>query len=123
MLVAAALELSGADADPGGASLAAAEGLLEHLPVTDEIPARLAAAQVRLAVSRRTGDLDAALAAVASAESLLAEITGSLSPGIPRFTRRCFSVAARSNSGRAISIRRPLPFGRPSPPRPLPGQV
>src|SRR5271163_4284224 len=60
LLVEAALELSGADGVQGGAALAAAEGVLERLPVTDEIPARLAAAQVRLAVSRRIGDLDTA---------------------------------------------------------------
>ncbi len=77
LLVEAALELSGGDGVQDGATLAAAEGVLERLPVTDEIPARLAAAQVRLAVSRRTGDLDAALAAVARAETLLGEVTGS----------------------------------------------
>ena len=76
LLVEAALELSGPDAVPDGATLAAAEGLLESLPITREIPARLAAAQVRLAVSRRIGDLDAALAAVVKAETLLGEITG-----------------------------------------------
>jgi LuxR family transcriptional regulator, maltose regulon positive regulatory protein len=75
LLVEAALELSGADGIQSGARLAAAEGVLERLPVTEEIPARLAAAQVRLAVSRRTGDLGAALAAVARAEALLGEIT------------------------------------------------
>ena len=57
--------------------LAAAEGILEHLPATDEIPARLAAAQVRLAVSRRIGDLAAAAAAAARAEGLLEEISAS----------------------------------------------
>ena len=76
LLVEAALELSGADSDPGGTALDAAEGILECLPAADEIPARLAAAQVRLAVSRRIGDLNAALAAVARAETLLGEITG-----------------------------------------------
>ena len=76
LLVEAALELSSADGVQGGAALAAAEGVLERLPVTDEIPARLAAAQVRLAVSRRIGDLDAAVAAAARAETLLGEMTG-----------------------------------------------
>jgi len=76
LLVEAALELSGADGVQGGAALAAAEGVLERLPVTDEIPARLAAAQVRLAVSRRIGDLDTAVAAAARAETLLGEMTG-----------------------------------------------
>ena len=77
LLVAAAIELSDADGVPGGAMLAAAEGILEHLPATGEIPARLAAAQVRLAVSRRIGNLDAAAAAAARVEGLLAEIPAS----------------------------------------------
>jgi LuxR family transcriptional regulator, maltose regulon positive regulatory protein len=77
LLVEAALGLPGADGVQGGAMLATAERVLERLPVTDEIPARLAAAQVRLAVSRRIGDLDAALGAIARAETLLGEITGS----------------------------------------------
>jgi LuxR family transcriptional regulator, maltose regulon positive regulatory protein len=76
LLVEAALELSSADGVQGGAALAAAEGVLERLPVTDEIAARLAAAQVRLAMSRRIGDLDAAVAAAARAETLLGEMTG-----------------------------------------------
>jgi LuxR family transcriptional regulator, maltose regulon positive regulatory protein len=76
LLVEAALELSGADGSQGDATLAVAEGALARLPATDEIPARLAAAQVRLAVSRRIGDLDTAQAAVARAETLLGEITG-----------------------------------------------
>jgi len=85
LLVAAALEFSGATGYPGGPSLGAAEGILEHLPADDEIPARLAAALIRLAVSRRTGELDAATAAAASAEGLLAAIPEGLlarHPGI-----------------------------------------
>jgi LuxR family maltose regulon positive regulatory protein len=77
LLVQAALELSGADGVLGSAPLDAAEDILERLPATDEIPARLAAAQVRLAVSRRTGDLHAAEAAAARAGTLLKEIPGS----------------------------------------------
>ena len=77
LLVEAALELSGADSDPGGTALDAAEGILECLPAADEIPARLAAAQVRLAISRSTGELDAAAAAVGRAEALLKQIPGS----------------------------------------------
>jgi LuxR family transcriptional regulator, maltose regulon positive regulatory protein len=77
LLVEAALELSDAEGVQVGATLTAAEGILQRLPLTDEIPARLAAALIRLAVSRRSGDLDAALAAVARAETLLGEITGS----------------------------------------------
>jgi LuxR family maltose regulon positive regulatory protein len=77
LLVEAAIELSGADGVQGGAALEAAEGVLERLPAADEIPARLAAVQVRLAMSRRTGDLDAAKAAAARAGALLEEIPAS----------------------------------------------
>lgn len=77
LLVAAAIELSSAGGAPGVASLEAAEGVLERLPAGEEIPARLAAAQVRLAVSRRVGDLDAAKAATAKAVALLEELPAS----------------------------------------------
>jgi LuxR family transcriptional regulator, maltose regulon positive regulatory protein len=76
LLVIAAMELPDA-ASHHGASLAAAEGILESRPADDDIPARLAAALIRLAVSRRTGDLDAATAAVA-AEALLEKLPESL---------------------------------------------
>jgi LuxR family transcriptional regulator, maltose regulon positive regulatory protein len=74
MLVDAGAELSRGRDDSAGASLAAAESLLEHLPADAEIPARLAAALIRLALSRRTGNLDAAAAAAAAAEALLGAI-------------------------------------------------
>jgi LuxR family maltose regulon positive regulatory protein len=85
LLVAAALELSGAAGHAGSTSLGAAESILQQLPADDEIPARLAAALIRLTVSRRTGELDAATAAASSAERLLAAIPGGLlarHPGI-----------------------------------------
>jgi LuxR family maltose regulon positive regulatory protein len=78
LLVEAAIELSDADGVPGAAALDAAECVLGQLPAGEEMPTRLAAAQVRLAVSRRIGQLDAARAAVADAEALLAGIPGSL---------------------------------------------
>jgi LuxR family transcriptional regulator, maltose regulon positive regulatory protein len=77
LLVEAAMELSGAEGIPSMTALDAAEGFLEQLPVDDEIPTRLAAAQVRLAFSRRIGDLDAAKAAAVSARALLEEIPAS----------------------------------------------
>jgi LuxR family transcriptional regulator, maltose regulon positive regulatory protein len=77
LLVAAAIELSAADGVPSGAALDAAEGFLEQLPAGAEISTRLAAAQVRLAVARRIGDLAAAKAAIARAEELLEEIPAS----------------------------------------------
>jgi LuxR family transcriptional regulator, maltose regulon positive regulatory protein len=71
LLVDAAIGLSRSEDDPSGASLAAAESILEDLPAEAEIPSRLAAAMIRLALSRRTGNLDAAAAAVARADALL----------------------------------------------------
>lgn len=70
LLVSAAMELAG-QGDPSGAALGAAEGILERLPADEEIPTRLAAALIRLALSRRTGDLDALAAAAARAEVML----------------------------------------------------
>jgi LuxR family transcriptional regulator, maltose regulon positive regulatory protein len=70
-LINAAIQLSQGQHDPSGASLAAAESILEHLPADAEVPSRLAAAMIRLALSRRTGNLDAAMAAAAEAGTLL----------------------------------------------------
>jgi len=52
------------------AALSAAEGILRRLPAHDYVPARLAAALIGLAMSRRTGDLQAATAAAEQAEVL-----------------------------------------------------
>jgi LuxR family transcriptional regulator, maltose regulon positive regulatory protein len=72
LLVRAALELSGAGSQPGDTSLGAAENLLGQLPANTEVPARLAAALIRLALSQRTGDQAAAADAAARAQALLA---------------------------------------------------
>jgi LuxR family maltose regulon positive regulatory protein len=74
LLVAAAIELSGTEGVPSGTALRAAERILERLPADDEIPARLAAALIRLTLSRRTGDQDAAAGAAARARALLATL-------------------------------------------------
>ena len=111
LLVEAALELSDADGVPGSTALDAAEGILERLPATDEIPARLAAAQVRLAISRRIGDLDAAAAAVGRAEALLKQIPGSR---LTRLSRDSCAGASRPRSGRTM-VGRPRPGGRHPP--------
>jgi LuxR family transcriptional regulator, maltose regulon positive regulatory protein len=70
LLIDAAIELSRGQDGPSGASLGAAEGLLERLPADAEIPSRFAAAMIRLALSRRTGNLDAAAAAASAGEML-----------------------------------------------------
>jgi LuxR family transcriptional regulator, maltose regulon positive regulatory protein len=66
-LVRAALLLpTGAD-DEVSAALVAAEGKLRLLSPGDEVPSRLAAAAIRLGLSRRSGDLESAKAAAAAA--------------------------------------------------------
>jgi LuxR family maltose regulon positive regulatory protein len=72
LLVAAAMELADETAATGSDSLSTAESALEQLPAEDEILARLAAATIRMAVSRKTGDLDQAIAAGGRAERVLA---------------------------------------------------
>ena len=74
-LILAAIGLSGPARElSSAAALAAAESILEQLPADDEIPARLAAAQIRLALSRQTGDLEAATAAAGRAEILAGQL-------------------------------------------------
>jgi LuxR family maltose regulon positive regulatory protein len=78
LLVTAALGLSGGADEAGIAALGRAEDILEQLPAEDEIPARLAAALIRMVLSRQVGDLGAAVAASAQAETLLSEVSGSV---------------------------------------------
>src|SRR5215831_17802093 len=63
---------------PGSAveALDAADGILERGPAGRETAARLAAAMIRLAISRRTGNLPAAAAAASRAEVLAGEVAG-----------------------------------------------
>ncbi len=71
-LVAAALEL--AEDHPGGSWLRAAEQMISQLPAEETVFARLAAGQIRLALARRTGDLESAATAAGEAELLLAAV-------------------------------------------------
>jgi LuxR family transcriptional regulator, maltose regulon positive regulatory protein len=74
-LVIAATGLSDPARQPSGpAALSAAESILEGLPADEEIPARLAASLIQLALSRRTGDLQTATAAVRRAEVLAGQL-------------------------------------------------
>ena len=73
-LVAAAVELAGGRHDSSAAALAAGEGMLAPLPADEQAACRLAAAVIRLAASRRTGDLVAAAAAVSDAEALVSRM-------------------------------------------------
>jgi LuxR family maltose regulon positive regulatory protein len=72
LLVRAALELSDSRSQPGETSLGAAENLLGQLPADAEVPARLAAALIRLARSRQGGDQAVAADAAGRAQALLA---------------------------------------------------
>ena len=69
-LISAAVALSAGRPAACTAALDAADGILERLPADQETASRLAGALIRLAASRRTGDLAAAAAAAARAEAL-----------------------------------------------------
>ena len=73
-LVAAAIELAAGRYDSFAAALDAGEGMLAPLPADEEAACRLAAAVIRLAASRRTGDLVGAAAAVSDAEALVSRM-------------------------------------------------
>ena len=73
-LVAAAIELAAGRYDSFAAALDAGEGMLAPLPADEQAACRLAAAVIRLAASRRTGDLVAAAAAVSDAEALVSRM-------------------------------------------------
>jgi LuxR family maltose regulon positive regulatory protein len=75
-LVSAAAALAAGRAGSAVAALDAAEGILERRPAGQETPARLAAAMIRFAVARRSGDLPAAAAAASRAEALAGEAVG-----------------------------------------------
>jgi LuxR family transcriptional regulator, maltose regulon positive regulatory protein len=91
LLVAAALAL--AEDRPASTWLAAAEGMLGALPPAEATPARLAAAQIRLAASRRAGDVGSMAAAVVEAQAMLAAVPMAV-------VARCPRIAAQVLSGR-----------------------
>ena len=75
-LVLAAIALSAGRPESCAAALDAADGILERVPADQEPTGRLAAAMIRLAASRRSGDLMAAAAAAARAEVLVSRVPG-----------------------------------------------
>jgi LuxR family maltose regulon positive regulatory protein len=75
-LVSAAASLARGERETCVAALTTAESILASLPAEQEVPGRLAAALLRLAVSRQTGDLPAVLAAGGRAEALVGVIPG-----------------------------------------------
>ena len=77
-LAAAAAALAAGRPESCAVAVEAAEGMLERLPSGQEAAARLAAATIRLAAARRTGDLSAAEAAVSQAEALVSRVPDEL---------------------------------------------
>jgi LuxR family maltose regulon positive regulatory protein len=79
LLVAAAIDFAEGRDGSSDARLGVADSMLANCPAEQEIPSRLAASLVRLALSRRAGDFDAAVAAVDQARILIEAIP----PGQP----------------------------------------
>ena len=77
-LVSAAASLARDERESCVAALTTAESILASLPAEHEIPGRLAAAMLRLAVSRQTGDLPAVVATGGRAEALVNVIPGEM---------------------------------------------
>jgi LuxR family maltose regulon positive regulatory protein len=92
-LVSAAASLARDERESCVAALATAESILASLPAEQEIPGRLAAAMLRLAVSRQTGDLPALVAAGGRAEALLSVMPGEMLARHPAI--RASRLAAR----------------------------
>jgi LuxR family transcriptional regulator, maltose regulon positive regulatory protein len=80
-LVSAAAAMAAGQPEPAAAALDAADGILERRPAGQEAAGRLAAAVIRLAAARRTGDLPAAAAAASRAEALVSQVADG--PGRP----------------------------------------
>ena len=90
-LICAAIALSAGRCDSSAAALDAAERILERLPADQQATSRLAAAMIRLAAARRTGDLAAATAAAARAEVLTGAIPGDTLARHPEIRARVLS--------------------------------
>ncbi len=90
-LVSAAVALSAGRHESSMAALNAAEGILARLPADHQAPGRLAAALIRLAASRRTGDYTAAAAAAAGAQALISRIPGGKLARHPEIRARVLS--------------------------------
>jgi LuxR family transcriptional regulator, maltose regulon positive regulatory protein len=94
-LILAAAGLSGPAGEASStAALAEVENILDRLPADEQIPVRLADCLIRLALSRRTGDLEAATAAVGRAEALASSLPEELHSGNPEL-----GVQLRSGRG------------------------
>ena len=101
LLVDAAIELSRGQYDMSRASLGAAESILDRLAADAEIPSRLGAAMIRIALSRRTGNVDAR--AVAAGRTMLDAVSEDVLARHPEVQAQvlCGRGAAEFWSGRA----------------------
>lgn len=95
-LVSAAITLSAGRPESAATALEAAEKSFGRLPAGQQDAATLAAALIRLAVSRRTGDFTAAAEAAARAEALVSRIPGDMLP-------RCQGVRAQVLAARGTA--------------------
>src|SRR5580704_6597769 len=77
-LISAAASLARGERESCVAVLTTAESILASLPAEQEIPGRLAAAMLRLAISRQTGDLPALVATGDRAEALVSAMPGEM---------------------------------------------
>jgi LuxR family maltose regulon positive regulatory protein len=90
-LVCAAVALSAGRPEASTAALKAADHILARLPAGQQTAGRLAAAMIRLAVSRRAGDLIAAAAAAAGAQALIGRVPGGTLAGHRQIRARVLS--------------------------------
>ena len=74
LLVTAALRLAATSDESAGASLAAADQMLDQIPPDQEIPSRLARAVIQLSLGQRRGEFHAAEIAAADATALIGKI-------------------------------------------------
>ena len=118
-LVCAAVALSTGRLGLAVAGLDAAEDILERLPADHQTAARLAAAMIRLAVARRSGNLTAAAEAATRAEALAdTGLRAASSPDTRQSRPACCPLAGPWSCGRATSMRRYASSIRASSPQP-----
>jgi len=91
LLIQAATRLCRGKGETSTAPLAAAESMLEHRPARDQVPARLAAALIRLAMARRAGDFEAATAASERAQALASRLPGEVHARHPEVEAQVFA--------------------------------
>ena len=97
LLAAAALQLSDGRDQACTRLLDAAGQLLAHLPAGQEIPSRLAAAQIRFAVARRSGDLDGTRSAAAACRAMFGQLPDDLRTRHPRAHALVLSAVATAD--------------------------